>query len=208
MSRTDKFYSGENKGRHVNIKPAFMITQFLVCIVFWLVLSGHYDTEHIVMGVIASVIVTLLTNDLFYTFFSVRGMGDHSEDESIFYVFKVWLRLIIYAFWLLYQIIVANLHVAYLVLHPKMPIDPKMMAFECGFNRSISLVTLANSITLTPGTITVDLHGDKFIVHAIDVDSAGSLADASMQNRIASVFGEKKTISPKIDWANKINGLR
>lgn len=207
MNRASKPYSGGNRGRHVTMKPAFMVIQFLVSLLFWLLLSGHFDIKHISMGVLASVIVTLLTNDLFYSIFSIRGMGDAHEEERIAYVIKVWLRIIVYAFWLLYQIILANLRVAYLVLHPRMPIDPKMMVFESRLKRSISLVTLANSITLTPGTITVDLHDDKFVVHALDVESAGSLVDGSMRNRIASVFGEEKAEVPKVHWSEKISGL-
>ncbi len=207
MSRASRPNSGNNKSRRVTAKPAFMVVQFVICLIFWLVLSGHYDAKHIIMGALASVIVTFLTNDLFYTFFFLRGMGDKHDQGSILYVFKVWARIVIYAFWLLYQIIIANLRVAYLVLHPKMPIDPRMMSFKSDFRKSISLVTLANSITLTPGTITIDLHEGQFLVHALDKESAGSLVDGTMQNRIASVFGEDQPDASEIQWSEKIGGL-
>ena len=208
MKRVNKPYRGDGNGRQGKRKPAFMLVQFIVCLLFWLLLSGHYDVKHITMGVISSLIVTLVTNDLFYTLFFMRGMGDKHDEGSIVYVFKTLLKIVAYAFWLLYQIIMANLRVAYLVLHPRMPIDPKIMAFKSDFKKSISLVTLANSITLTPGTITVDLHEGKFLVHAIDKESAGSLIDASMQNRIAAVFGEPHTDTLKIEWYEKVAGLK
>ena len=92
--------------------------------------------------------------------------------------------------WLLYQIILANLHVSYLVFHPRMMelIDPHIIKFKSKLNDDIALVTFANSITLTPGTITVSLSQDgHFRVHAIDRKSAEGFP-GEMEERIAKTF--------------------
>jgi len=104
----------------------------------------------------------------------------------------VWLRFIGYVPWLLYQIFLANLHVMYLVFHPRMMelIDPQIIEFDSKLTSDISRTTFANSITLTPGTITVHVTaGGKFSVHCIDTES-GKPLPGEMEAKIAKVFAE------------------
>jgi multicomponent Na+:H+ antiporter subunit E len=104
-----------------------------------------------------------------------------------------WLRFIRYAPWLIYQVFLANLHLLYLVFHPRMHdlIEPKIFNFQSKLRSDISLVTLANSITLTPGTITVYVSSDgKFSVHAIDKISRQGLP-GEMEARVDRAFGEE-----------------
>ena len=104
----------------------------------------------------------------------------------------IWLRFLIYIPWLLYQIFLANIHVMRIVLHPKMMdlIDPKIITFDSKLKSDMALFIFANSITLTPGTITVyvSVYG-HFSVHIIDKASGESLP-GEMEERIAKVFGE------------------
>jgi len=90
------------------------------------------------------------------------------------------------------EIVKANLHVTYLVFHPRMMdlIDPRIIKFRSKLKSDMALVTFANSITLTPGTITVDvsLDGD-FKVHAID-KASGEPLPGEMEARIAKAFGK------------------
>lgn len=93
----------------------------------------------------------------------------------------------------MYQIFLANLHVLYLTFHPKMMdlIDPRIIKFRSKLQGDLSRVTFANSITLTPGTITVYVTLDgNFSVHAIDKKSREGLP-GEMEKRIARAFGEK-----------------
>jgi len=103
------------------------------------------------------------------------------------------LRVINYVPWLLYQVILANLHVLYLVFHPRMMelIDPQIIRFDSTLKKEISLVTFANSITLTPGTITmyVSVEG-AFQVHAID-KASGDPLPGEMERRIARAFEDE-----------------
>lgn len=95
-----------------------------------------------------------------------------------------------YVPWLLYQVFLANIHVAYLVLHPRMMelIDPQVIKYQSKLKDPIPLVAFANSITLTPGTITIGLTRDgQLRVHAIDVASVEGFP-GDMEERIARVF--------------------
>ncbi len=108
-------------------------------------------------------------------------------------MFGSWIRFVRYIPWLLYQIFLANLHMMVLTFHPRMMdhIDPQIIKFRSKLQSDLSLVTFANSITLTPGTITVyvSIDGD-FSVHAIDKKSREGLP-GEMEARIARTFGEK-----------------
>ncbi len=105
---------------------------------------------------------------------------------------RSWWRFLLYSPWLLYQIFLANLHVLFLTFHPKMLdlIDPQIFRFRSKLRGDLALVTFANSITLTPGTITiyVSVDGD-FSVHAIDQQSKQGLP-GEMEIRIARAFSE------------------
>ena len=101
-----------------------------------------------------------------------------------------WVRgvfgVICYLPWLFWQIVVANLQVAYIVLHPRMMdlIDPHLIHFKTTLKKPISRVTFGQSITLTPGTITVSLHDDEFTVYALTRSAAESLP-GEMEQRVA-----------------------
>ena len=104
----------------------------------------------------------------------------------------MWLRLFAYIPWLIYQIFLANLRVMYLVFHPRMRelINPKIIRFNSELKSGYARTTFANSITLTPGTITVNVTAlGRFSVHCIDDKSAQSLP-GEMEERILKVFRE------------------
>lgn len=158
---------------------SFALT-FLICFVTWLVLSGRFDLFHIGFGVIACAIVAFLSNTILI---SRRGL------QRLPYQ---WLGFILYTPWLLYQVLLANLHVMYLVFHPRMAelIDPKIIHFKSKLKTPMSLFIFANSITLTPGTITVyvSING-RYTIHVIDKQSGTSLP-GEMEERVARLMGE------------------
>jgi multicomponent Na+:H+ antiporter subunit E len=155
----------------------FVVT-FLMLFAFWALLSGKFDTFHLSLGVICSLVVAFMGHDLLFT--NVR-VGD---------IRVIVQRFLAYLPWHVYQIVVANFHVAYLALSPKMPISPKIMRFKTKLESDISWVTLANSITLTPGTITIDIEEGEFVVHALSERLADDLNTGEMEDRIAHVFME------------------
>jgi multicomponent Na+:H+ antiporter subunit E len=146
----------------------------------WLVFSGKFDGFHLTLGVISCGIVALLSGDLLFPSPLDRNLP------------LVWLRFIGYIPWLLYQIFLANLHVMYLVFHPRMMelIDPQIIEFDSKLTSDISRTTFANSITLTPGTITINVTAiGKFSVHCIDTES-GKPLPGKMEAKVAKIFGE------------------
>ena len=157
----------------------FFLT-FLVMFAIWLVFSGRFDGFHLILGVISCAIVAFLSADLLFPSPVTGNLP------------LLWFRFIAYLPWLLYQIFRANLHVMYLVFHPRMMelIDPQIIEFNSTLTGDISRTTFANSITLTPGTITVNVTAlGKFSVHCIDTES-GKPLPGEMEAKIAKVFGK------------------
>ena len=153
---------------------------FVVLFPIWLLLSGKFDVFHLALGVISCGITAVYSGDLLFSSPKRKGL------------FTVWIRFIKYIPWLVYQVFVANLHVLYLVFHPRMMelIDPRIIRFDSRLKSDMARVTFANSITLTPGTITVNVSiFGQFAVHAIDVPSAEALP-GEMEQRVAEIFGE------------------
>jgi multicomponent Na+:H+ antiporter subunit E len=161
-------------------EPAAFVMTFLIMALLWVILSGKFDAFHLSLGFISCFIVAFFSGDLL------------SIPKNVKRLPVAWLRFIGYIPWLLYQIFLANLHVLYLTFHPRMMdlIDPKIIKFQSRLEGDLSLVTFANSITLTPGTITVYLSMEGvFSVHAIDKQSREALP-GEMEGRIARAFGQ------------------
>jgi multicomponent Na+:H+ antiporter subunit E len=157
-----------------------IIVTSCIMFLFWILLSGFFDAFHLISGVICCGIVALISHDLL-----VKGKDEKILAKSI--------RLLLYIPWELWQIVLANIDVAYRVLHPKMPIDPGVIEFETSLRSDFALVTLANSITLTPGTITILVEPErgKFLVHAIDKEPGDALlVDQTMQKKVAGIYME------------------
>lgn len=160
--------------------PLPYIFTFCVCMITWLVLSGKFDLFHISLGIVSSAIVTYTSGDMLLKATRIGRLP------------STWLRFIAYIPWLLFEIFRANMHVMRLVFHPRMLelIDPRMIRFESRLNNEMARFIYANSITLTPGTITVyvSIYG-KYSVHAIDEASRQGLP-GKMEDKVAAIFGE------------------
>lgn len=156
----------------------FFLT-FLIMAGTWVLLSGKFDLFHMSLGVICCGIVAYLSHDLL---FPAKPKG----------LFSQWARFAAYIPWLVVEIAKASLHVTYLVFHPKMMdlIDPRIIKFRSKLTSDLSLVTFANSITLTPGTITVYVSVDgDFKVHAID-KASGDPLPGEMEAKVMTAFSE------------------
>jgi multicomponent Na+:H+ antiporter subunit E len=158
---------------------AFLVA-FLAAL--WAIFSGKFDAIHLGYGVVSIVLVTLMCRGL------LVGPEDRPENEV--FLRMNWIRALAYPWWLLWQILLANLQVASLIVHPRMPIEPSLLRFRSGLQSDLALLTLGNSITLTPGTLTLRVDGDVFLVHALHGNLASGLLDGSMQRQVAAVYGE------------------
>jgi multicomponent Na+:H+ antiporter subunit E len=150
-----------------------MLLVFSVCFAFWLALSGSLAPLPLVLGVASSAVVAWANRDL----------------EMVSLAVRVAPRFLAYVPWLLKEIVVANIQVARLVLDPRLPIDPVVVRFNTRLSTDLARTTFANSITLTPGTVTLDVEGSELVVHALTTAMA-DLAGGTMERRIAGVFDE------------------
>ena len=177
--------------------------QFAILFAFWLLLSGRYQAKYIILGVISAALVTFLTNDLFYSALQRNELPGVKAGQVML---QLW-RFLLYLPWLLLQIILANVQVAYLVLHPRMPIEPGLLLFRTKMRKGIAQVTLANSITLTPGTITTSLEEGHYIIHNLKPPLASSLVEGDMQKRVAHVYLEEEEPKPETRWVYSLEEL-
>lgn len=158
----------------------FLIT-FIILFATWITLSGNFSGLLISLGLVSSLIVAWFFHDLLFPRFTGRHL-------------VVCARFSAYMPWLVVEIIKANFHLLHLVFHPRMKdmIDPHITDFKSGLESDLAITTLANSITLTPGTITVTAGSDGvFRVHAIDRPSAKGLP-GNMLDKVVHIYGESK----------------
>lgn len=161
-------------------KRLSFLLAFGIFFIFWLVFSGKFDLFHITLGLISCLGVALICHPLIFP----SGVDSR--------IFGLWFRFCGYIPWLFKQIFMANIHVLYLTFHPRMMdlIDPKIITFKTKLTSDVSRTTFANSITLTPGTITI--HSGvlgKFVVHCID-DPSGKALPGEMEKKLEQVFQE------------------
>lgn len=165
-----------------------VLLQGLILMMFWLLLSWTFTVAHVVFGIVCVTFVVLLNHKIFRIQFF---RGDIPEWERVRIV-----GFVRYVPWLFLEIVLASIQVAYVVLHPKMPINPLLLRFHAKLPNLAAKIILANSITLTPGTITIELRDDEFLVHALLEDSIGGLTSGDMQTRVGRIF--RKTVSDVI----------
>ncbi len=153
---------------------------FVIMLSFWLLISASVDWQHIITGVILSIILVF-----FWNLMAIREDGQHTgfSLRQVGYVIH-------YCLYLLFDIIKANIKVAYIVLHPKLPISPGLVIMKNELKKDLPRVFFANSITLTPGTITVDLEGDLIIVHAFTRRTAVEVQEWFLYRLMQKIEGD------------------
>jgi len=136
------------------------IVLFFVALIVWCILSWLPDCQHLIVGVFIAAFVAIMTGDLF-----IR------RPELLKHPLRYWYFFFYYLPVFLWECLKANIDVAYRVLHPKLPIKPGIVKVKTHLKTDTALTFLANSITLTPGTMSVDIDRDNGIlyVHWINV---------------------------------------
>lgn len=151
-------------------------TLFGISFLFYQILGGTFDAFDLVTGTIAALIVAVgLSRVTFH------------EDPSSATLVRI-LRMAIYTPYLLFEIIKANVVVAYVILHPRLPIDPRMTRIRPAVWGGLPITTLANSITLTPGTLTVRVEGRTLKVHTLIPSAREDLFDGRLERAVRFVF--------------------
>ncbi|WP_256558540.1 monovalent cation/H+ antiporter subunit E [Haloarcula marina] len=111
-----------------------------------------------------------------------------SQQPSVFRVGRQLARMSLFVPYLLKEIAVANLQIAYVVLHPSLPIDPKIVELRAAVWGDAPVTTLANSITLTPGTLTVDVTDRAFAIHSLTGGARTDLFEGGLERAVRFVF--------------------
>jgi multicomponent Na+:H+ antiporter subunit E len=135
------------------------ILLFIFLFAIWLAITLNVALSNLIVGAVAVLVVTI-----FYTKYSLKS--DKKQGNPLRFIWAF-----IYLFVFLWECLKANLDVMYRVIHPSLPVKPGIVKVKSVLKTDIAKVFLANSITMTPGTITVDIIDDNFFVHWIYVHS-------------------------------------
>lgn len=152
------------------------IVLFAVLYGSWLLLSGHYTATLMIYGALSCAAVVALVVHL-----------DILDEESI--PIHLAAGHVFYLPWLFKEIVVSNFEVAKMILTPSLPIRPRILEVRASQRSDVAQVIYANSITLTPGTITLDVRESKLLIHALSADSAEVDLSGDMNRRVAALEG-------------------
>jgi len=130
-----------------------------VLILTWIGFTGTLDSIELLMGATISLIISIYA----YKTFSKAGLGLLSP-KKLAYIVKYLLIFVV-------ELVKSNIDVALRVLNPKMPINPEIVAFKTSLKSEMGRLILANTITLTPGTLTVDVIEDTYYIHWLNSET-------------------------------------
>ena len=135
------------------------IAVFILSMIFWLMLTFEFTVPNLIVGTVSSVIASAL-----FSRFFIKNVYKLIQPKRYFW-------FVVYLFVFIWECIKANIDVAYRVLHPAMPIRPGIVKVKTTLKSDLAKMLLANSITMTPGTISVDIIDDNLYIHWIYVSS-------------------------------------
>ncbi len=163
------------------------VVLFVLGFIIWTLLTWKPDPEHLLVGLFISGFIAFLTGDLFTS--SAHRFTHLNRYLWFFYYIPLF-------FWECFK---ANLDVAWRVVHPKIPLNPGIVKVKTKLHSDVALTFLANSITLTPGTLTVDIDKKKKVlyIHWIDVKSDEKVAKRIVE-RFESIVERFESILRKI----------
>ncbi len=144
--------------------------------VIWLLMSGHYQPLLLALGVVSCLGVVFIARRMDVV--DHEGVPIHLGAKSVVY----WL-------WLIKEVVKANLDVARRIVAPSLPISPTVITVKTSQKSELGQVIYANSITLTPGTVSMLVRDDEITVHAISEEAAGDLARGEMDRRVSAMEG-------------------
>jgi multicomponent Na+:H+ antiporter subunit E len=157
---------------------------------FWMLLSGKFDAFHLGIGALTAATLVWL---------SVRLPPlEDPKAEPVRYIASP-TRWVAYFGWLFVEIIKSAFYVARVILRPSRHLDPRLIAFRCNQPSKVAAMALANSITVTPGTLTVELEGDLYLVHALTERTAHGLLSGDMQTRIGRLFVDQPVVTVPVE---------
>lgn len=177
-----------HKRRRQDLSHFFGLTVLLFAI--WILLSGKFEMKFILVGLAASLVISFVC----LPFLMIRNPRTGKE----FFIFKMnYFKLIPYCIWVLKEIFKSSIDVAREILKLHVDYEPRIIYFSMPYENPMADIVLANSIILTPGTITIDvMEGGIFEVHAINKKAADDMLSGNMPRRVAALFGETCQFRP------------
>ena len=170
---------------------------FISLMVFWVIMSGFLEWFQLTLGVLSVALVMLVNYKLKTHRFFEDDMNDLRELR--------FGRAVYYLFWIIGQIILAGFHVLFVIVRPKMPIETTMIRFKADLPSAHAKMILGNSISLTPGTLTIDIEGDQFTVHALDEKSYQGIVTDQMPRQVLKLFlNEDRPVVSNIEITTEI----
>jgi multicomponent Na+:H+ antiporter subunit E len=155
-----------------------LFLHWLALFAFWVVLSGFFDTLHLGSGLLCTGAVALLSRELQMMELPGPGRG------RIHLAATPWHRIAPFVLWMLREIAIANWQVVRIVFDPRLPAKPALVRFRTTLTTDLGKTIFANSITLTPGTITVRAYDGEFVVHALVADEHVMAGLREMERRV------------------------
>ncbi|OGA24360.1 MAG: hypothetical protein A3I02_08450 [Betaproteobacteria bacterium RIFCSPLOWO2_02_FULL_67_26] len=155
---------------------AYAFSSAIVLFAFWLLLSGYFEPFLIVAGAGSALGVVLLARRM-----------DVVDAEG--YPLRLGWRVLLYWPWLFKEIAKSAWGVARIIVAPRLPISPTLVRVQPTQKSAVGVVTYANSITLTPGTISVEVARGEILVHALTRESAAGLLEGEMDRRVTRFEG-------------------
>lgn len=144
----------------------------LILFALWLSLSGFFKPLLLGLGLVSCVFVVRI------------ALRMDVVDREWYPIHLLFTRLLFYWPWLLKEIAKANIDVTRRILDPRLPISPTLVRLKASQRSDIGRVTYANSITVTPGTVSIDLQRDEIVVHALTREAAAALEEGEMDRRV------------------------
>jgi len=173
LSKSDEFAASD---------VSRFLTTFILMFILWIMLTWNFDWQEILVGAVFSAIVSAIT----YKRFTRVGLKSLHPKKTLYLLF-------VYLPFFIKEMIKANLDVAYRALHPKMPVKPGIVETKVGLKSDLGKMFVANSITMTPGTIAMDQRGDRIYVHWIyvrdpTVEGATKMIPWVFEKKLRKVF--------------------
>jgi multicomponent Na+:H+ antiporter subunit E len=164
-------YQQQTAFRGQNLLIAYVVSLLLMLAGVWLMWSGIFTTQLLILGLLSVLVVTLIAFRM------------HSIDRESMPV-EMILPALVYAPWLFWEIAKANLEVMIIILTPSLPISPSVVTIEGSQKTDLGLAIHGNSITLTPGTVTLDIDDCELTVHALTTSAEASLKAGGIDRRV------------------------
>jgi multicomponent Na+:H+ antiporter subunit E len=160
-------------------KTRAAVILFVLLLAFWLILSSKINLTIVIVGFFASLLILFINYDLIFNHQEATRLG-----------FRTLIKLVVLFYVLISNIILSNIEVAKIVLSPKLPIDPGFERVRQPLKKDLNQSLYANAITLTPGTLTVEMDDEHILVHGLIKSHVKNLEGSALEKAFIDLEGK------------------